>query len=179
VNELRVAGITTVAAANRYLRERFIPAFNVEFARPPADPASAVVPLGRVGVDLDQILCVEEERVVGRDNVVVQDILRTIAHEEAVDADKVRMAHDLRVILSRHHAKALAARAILHIGSAAGRGGSFSAAATARALKPDIAVVDATIQIAAAPGLSDEGHQGVQHVRHGAGNRHSPRPRTA
>lgn len=69
VNELRVAGITTVAAANRYLRERFIPAFNIEFARPPADPASAFVPLGRV--DLDQILCVEEERVVGRDNVVV------------------------------------------------------------------------------------------------------------
>ncbi|HSD33067.1 MAG TPA: ISNCY family transposase [Gemmatimonadales bacterium] len=69
VNELRVAGITTVAAANRYLRERFIPAFNIEFARPPADPASAFVPLGRV--DLDQILCVEEERGVGRDNVVV------------------------------------------------------------------------------------------------------------
>ena len=56
VNELRVAGITTVAAANRYLRARFIPAFNAEFARPPADPASAFVPLGRV--DLDQILCV-------------------------------------------------------------------------------------------------------------------------
>jgi len=67
VNELRVAHITTVIAANRYLRERFIPAFNTEFARPPADPTSAFVPLGRV--DLDQLLCVEEERVVGRDSV--------------------------------------------------------------------------------------------------------------
>ena len=50
VNELRVAGIATVPAANRYLRERFRPAFNVEFGRAPADPASAFVPLG--GVDL-------------------------------------------------------------------------------------------------------------------------------
>src|SRR3989442_9820471 len=68
VNEFRLAGITTVAAANRYLRARFLPSFNAEFARPPADPASAFVPLA--GADLDQILCVEEERVVGRDNVV-------------------------------------------------------------------------------------------------------------
>ena len=68
VNEFRLAGITTVAAANRYLRDRFLPSFNAQFARPPADPASAFVPLA--GADLDQILCVEEERVVGRDNVV-------------------------------------------------------------------------------------------------------------
>ena len=39
VNELRVAGITTVAAANRYVGDRFLPAFNAEFGRPPADPA--------------------------------------------------------------------------------------------------------------------------------------------
>ena len=47
VNELRVAGITTVAAANRYIRDRFVSAFNDEFRRPPADPAAAFVPLGR------------------------------------------------------------------------------------------------------------------------------------
>jgi transposase len=71
VNELRVAGITTVAAANRYLRERFLAEFNAEFRRAPADPTSAFVPVGRV--DLEQILCVEHERVVGRDNVVTTD----------------------------------------------------------------------------------------------------------
>src|SRR5436190_17894774 len=71
VNELRVAGIRMVAAANRYLRTRFIPAFNAEFGRPPADRQSAFVPLGRI--DLEQILCVEAERVVGRDNVVAAD----------------------------------------------------------------------------------------------------------
>jgi hypothetical protein len=73
VNELRVAGIRTVAAANRYLRGRFLPAFNAEFARPPADPTSAFVPLGRV--ELDQILCVEDQRVVGRDNVVTTGLV--------------------------------------------------------------------------------------------------------
>ena len=72
VNELRAAQITTLAAANRYLRDPFLPAFNAEFARPPADPVSAFVPLlGRV--DLDQILCGEDERIVGRDNVVTAD----------------------------------------------------------------------------------------------------------
>jgi len=68
VNELRVTGIRSVDAANRYLVERFLPQYNAEFGRAPADPASAFVSLG--GADLDQILCFEEERVVQRDNTV-------------------------------------------------------------------------------------------------------------
>jgi transposase len=71
VNELRVAGIRTLAAANRYLRERFIPDYNARFGRAPADPTSAFVPVG--GQDLDQILCHEEERGVARDNTLVLD----------------------------------------------------------------------------------------------------------
>src|SRR5262245_55381960 len=71
VNELRVAGIRTIAAANRYLSERFIADYNATFGRPPADPSSAFVPVGRH--DLDQILCHEEERVVARDNTVRLD----------------------------------------------------------------------------------------------------------
>jgi hypothetical protein len=73
VNELRVAGITTLAAANAYLREVFIPHYNDTFSRPPRDPESAWVALG--GVDLEQILCHEEARVVGQDNTVVIDHL--------------------------------------------------------------------------------------------------------
>lgn len=68
VNELRVAGITAVAAANGYLRERFIADYDAQFAHPPADPSSAFVPLG--AVDLNQILCEEDERVVAPDNTV-------------------------------------------------------------------------------------------------------------
>ena len=74
VNELRVAGIRTLVAANRYLRERFVPAFNAEFGRPPADPSSAFVPLG--GADLDEILCHEELRTVAPDNTVRLDSVR-------------------------------------------------------------------------------------------------------
>ena len=69
VNELRVAQIRTLEAANRYLRQRFVPTLNATFGRAPADPASAFVPLGRV--DLEQILCHEEARTVARDNTVV------------------------------------------------------------------------------------------------------------
>lgn len=96
VNELRVAGITTVAAANRYLRERFIPAFNTEFGRPPTHPTAAFVPLGRL--DLEQILCVEQERVVGKDNVVTADHV-------ALQVDKQpgrRTCAGLRVLIRRH-----------------------------------------------------------------------------
>jgi hypothetical protein len=96
VNELRVAGIPTVAAANRYLRDHFLPAFNAEFSRPPADPASAFVPLA--GVDLDQILCVETERVVSRDNVVTLDRL---ALQLAKQPGR-RTCAGLRVLIRRH-----------------------------------------------------------------------------
>lgn len=69
VNELRVAGVRTIERANRYLDERFLPYYNAELSRPPLDPASAFVTVG--GADLDQILCHEEARSVGKDNTVV------------------------------------------------------------------------------------------------------------
>lgn len=96
VNELRLAGITTAAAANRYLRDHFVPAFNVEFARPPADPTSAFVPVGRA--DLEQILCVEDERVVGRDNVVTAAQVPL----QLVKQPGRRTCAGLRVLVRRH-----------------------------------------------------------------------------
>ena len=68
VNELRVAGIRSLDAANAYLADTFLPHHNAAFARVPRDPASAFVPLG--DVDLDTILCHEEPRIVARDNTV-------------------------------------------------------------------------------------------------------------
>ena len=69
INELRVAGITTVEAANAYLREQFIADYDSQFTLPAGGPGPAFVALGTV--DLDLILCHEEERTVGLDNVVV------------------------------------------------------------------------------------------------------------
>ena len=68
VNELRVAGITTVEAANRYLRERYIPTHNEEFACEASDPESAFVTLGEV--DLNEIFFEYEDRTVRKDNTV-------------------------------------------------------------------------------------------------------------
>lgn len=65
--ELRLAGITEVAAANRFLRDVFVPAYNVAFGVAPAEAGTAFVPFAG---DLREILCVQEERVVGRDNCV-------------------------------------------------------------------------------------------------------------
>src|SRR6266705_2118574 len=62
VNELRLAGLRTIAAANRYLRDGFLTAYDGWFAHPPADATPAFVPIG--DVDLAQILCHEESRIV-------------------------------------------------------------------------------------------------------------------
>jgi transposase len=68
VNELKVAGITSVEAANGYLRKRYLPTHNEEFAREPADAQTAFVPLGEV--DLDEIFFEGDTRKVGKDNTV-------------------------------------------------------------------------------------------------------------
>jgi transposase InsO family protein len=96
VNELRVAQVRTVAAANRYLRERFLPAYNGRFGRAPADPASAFVPLG--GAALDQILCHEEGRTVGQDNTVLLAGLRL----QVAKQPGRRTCAGLRVLVRRH-----------------------------------------------------------------------------
>jgi hypothetical protein len=66
--ELRLARIKTVAAANRFLRERFVPDHNARFAVPAAEPGSAFVPY--VGRSIEDVLCVQEDRVVGADNCI-------------------------------------------------------------------------------------------------------------
>jgi len=96
VKELTLHGVDTLEAANAYLRDHFIPAYNEEFTRPPADPASAFVPVG--DVDLDQILCQAEDRTVGQDNVVVLD---TVALQLAKQPGR-RTCAGLRVSIHRH-----------------------------------------------------------------------------
>jgi transposase len=71
VNELRAAGIATIEAANQYLRDVFVPQHNALFSHAPRDPDSAWVAMG--DLDLDQILCHQETRVVAADNTVTLD----------------------------------------------------------------------------------------------------------
>ena len=66
--ELKLAGIAGIEAANRFIREVYLPAHNARFARPAALPESAFVPIPPA--QLREILCLREERVVARDNTV-------------------------------------------------------------------------------------------------------------
>lgn len=72
--ELKLAGITTIEAANRFLREVYLPAHNARFARPAALPESAFVTADPEL--LREVLCVQEERIVARDNTVAYNGLR-------------------------------------------------------------------------------------------------------
>lgn len=65
--ELRQAGISDMAAANRFLQDVFLPAHNARFAKPAEELGSAFVPFGG---QLGDILCVQAERVVQKDNTV-------------------------------------------------------------------------------------------------------------
>ena len=64
---MRQAGLVSIEEANRWLATVYIPQHNARFAVPAAEEGTAFVPY--VG-GLDDILCVQEERVVGRDNTV-------------------------------------------------------------------------------------------------------------
>jgi hypothetical protein len=66
--ELRLAGIATLEAANRYLKQHFVPDYNARFAVPPAEEGSAFIRYA--GRPLEDILCIQENRQVGRDNCV-------------------------------------------------------------------------------------------------------------
>lgn len=66
--ELRLAGITGLEAANRWIATTYIPSYNAAFAVEPQQQGSAYIP------DTDgacrDILCIQEQRQVARDNTV-------------------------------------------------------------------------------------------------------------
>ena len=66
--ELRLRGITTIDAANQFLREHYLSDFNQRFMVKAAERGSAFGPRGRK--DLDLVFSLQHERVVGRDNTV-------------------------------------------------------------------------------------------------------------
>lgn len=66
--ELRLRGLTTITAANQFLREHYIGEFNQRFMVKAAERGTAFVPLKRK--DLDLVFSLQHERVVARDNTV-------------------------------------------------------------------------------------------------------------
>jgi transposase len=68
VKELRLEGIATIEAANRFLKEQFIPFWNRRFIKEPASPAAAH--RSRKGYDLNAILSVQVTRTVRNDYTI-------------------------------------------------------------------------------------------------------------
>ncbi len=88
VKELQHAGIRDMETANQWIREVYLPAHNARFAKPAALPEKAFVP---VAADLlSEALCIEEERVVGRDNTVSYARLKLQLPESRVRAHYVK-----------------------------------------------------------------------------------------
>ena len=95
--ELAAAGITDMDAANAYVRDVYLPAFNAEFAHPAREDGSAFVPC-LASVNLDDILCVQVPRTVGKDNCVRLDGLAL-----QIPADRHRYHYiKARVTVCRH-----------------------------------------------------------------------------
>ena len=72
--ELRLRGIDSLEAANRFLRQHYIAEFNARFQVPAAQRGSAFV--RRSSRDLDLIFALQFERTVNRDNTVSIQNLR-------------------------------------------------------------------------------------------------------
>jgi transposase len=68
--ELALEGITDMQEANRFLREVYWPKHNKRFSVKPQEELSAFVPWVKAGSNLDDILCIQEQRVVNKDNTV-------------------------------------------------------------------------------------------------------------
>ena len=66
--ELAANNITSIDAANHYLRKVYQPAFNKEFKQKPLEEGSAFVPW--VGTHIEDTLCEHHERTVSPDNCV-------------------------------------------------------------------------------------------------------------
>jgi winged helix-turn helix protein len=88
VKELKRAAITDIETANRWIREVYLPQHNARFAKPAALPEKVFV-AADPGL-LAETLCIEEERVVGRDNTVAYRTLRLQLPESRMRAHYVK-----------------------------------------------------------------------------------------
>jgi transposase len=86
--ELKLAGMADIEAANRFISEVYLADHNARFARPPELAESAFVAVDPA--NLAEILCIEEERIVARDNTVAYEGVRLQLPESRVRAHYVK-----------------------------------------------------------------------------------------
>ena len=100
--ELALAGIDAIEAANAFIRSVYIPAHNARFAIPAEQDGSAFVAIR--GVDLGEILCVQEDRQVGNDNCVAFNRLKLQIPESPLRAHFVKAKVKVRQYQDGTHA---------------------------------------------------------------------------
>lgn len=71
--ELKLAGICDMESANKFLKEIFIPSFNKRFQIKAQEEVGAFVPWLNANMNLDDILCIQDERTVNKDNTIRYD----------------------------------------------------------------------------------------------------------
>lgn len=68
--ELALAGISTMDEANHFLKTVYLPQHNKRFSVQPTETESAFIPWLDSGMNLQDILCIQEQRTVNKDNTV-------------------------------------------------------------------------------------------------------------
>lgn len=68
IKEMRLRNICTIEAANKYLEEEYLTDFNQRFVVKPGGTKNAHCSLN--GFNLDNIFCIEENRIVQNDGVI-------------------------------------------------------------------------------------------------------------
>jgi hypothetical protein len=68
--ELKSAGITTRYDANQFLKHKFLPEFNKRFCVTAQIAQSAFVPWKPGNIELEDILCIQDQRTVNNDNTI-------------------------------------------------------------------------------------------------------------
>lgn len=102
VKELALKEIDTVEAANLFLCDVYIPEYNARFAVAAAQEGTAFVAIP--GVDLAEILCVQEDRQVGNDNCVSFNRLKLQIPESPLRAHFVKTRVKVRQYPDGTHA---------------------------------------------------------------------------
>ena len=100
--ELALAGLGTMEAANIFMRDVYLPAHNTRFAILEEQEGTAFTPV--LGVDLGEILCVQEDRTVGNDNCVIFKRLKLQIPESPLRAHFVKTNVKVRQYQDGTHA---------------------------------------------------------------------------
>jgi transposase len=98
VAELRLLEIKTIEAANEYLEKTYLPGFhNPKFRVLPQNPISGYRSLP-LGINLEQVFCLREYRVVGRDHTVSIQANRWMVTDplkQSIAGQKIELRYDL------------------------------------------------------------------------------------